>query len=655
MTIAPPAPLPRLTLGVTGHRSGNPGFVANQDAISQAIDRLFGALDTLLVAEEASLGPLASTRLHTLLACGVDLLSAASARERGWQIVAPLPFGRQLNLAINALPREAADARSLLEGRPAADPQTAARASAIAGWYGVARLFELADRDAAIAPLYLAHLADPADAALAEAFTAQNSERAALAGRVMIEQSDLLVAVWDGAYHNLIGGTGHTIAASLEQGVPVIWIDPANPGNWRLLTTPETLSARDRLAPGSQEQLETVVRAALRPGEGGALKRGAQALDSEAWHSASSPLGTGYRRIEALFGGEDRPWRSLEQRYEEPVGIGRGSGAPIMDLARKLLASDDAFRTGIEHETLHRFAWADGISCRLSDSYRSGMVANFLLSALAVAVGIAYQPLYRDGAKWVFALGEFLLLCTIVAITWIGRRRHWHKRWFETRRVAEYFRHAPILQLLGVARPTGRWPRGADTSWPEYYVRHGLRTLGLPSVAVDSAYLRTGLAGMLELHVLPQRDYHRAKARRLTTVHHRLDHLSLRLFLLALLSVSTWLALAGASAIGLAPDGWPGQVAKVSTFLGVLCPMLGASIAGIRYFGDFERFSAISDVTAEKLDAISQRIALLLDADDARISYAQVADLAHAVDRAVVDEIENWQAVFSGKDIAIPI
>lgn len=655
MTSAPLPPLPRLSLAITGHRATNRAFAANRDAVAAAIERSFARLEALAQTQAASLGGIAQTRLHSLLACGTDLLAAEAAARRQWEIVAPLPFGRQLNLAINALPADRADAEALLAGAAPADSAVLARAEAIAGWYGQARLFELAEQDPVIAPLFLAQLADPADAALAQSCTAAISDRAALAGRVMIEQSDILIAVWDGIAHDLAGGTGHTIAAALEQGTPVIWIDPARAAEWRLLTTPELLHARRFALPATDEQLVAVVSAALRPGEGGALKRGAEALRLEAWHSHSHPLGTGYRRIEALFGGQDRPLRPLRQRYEPPEEIGTGSAAPILALAGDLARPDPAFAPGLERETLQRFAWADGISARLSDSYRSGMIANFLLSALAVAVGIAYQPLYLDGDKWLFALGEFLLLGSIVAITWIGRRRHWHKRWFETRRVAEYFRHAPILQLLGVARPPGRWPRGAETSWPEYYARHGLRALGLPRVTIDDAYLRRGLDGLLRLHVLPQLAYHRAKALRLTTVHHRLDHLSNGLFLLAVASVSTWLILSLLAATGLAPADLPKHTAKLFTFLGVLCPTLGASIAGIRYFGDFERFAAISDVTAEKLEAISQRISVLLAAEGLTIGYAQAADLAHAVDRVVVDEIENWQAVFSGKNIAIPV
>ena len=89
--------------------------------------------------------------------------------------------------------------------------------------------------------------------------------------------------------------------------------------------------------------------------------------------------------------------------------------------------------------------------------------------------------------------------------------------------------------------------------------------------------------------------------------------------------------------------------------IGVMFPTLGASIAGMRFFGDFERFAAISDVTAEKLDAVHKRIQLLRGAPDGMLDYASVSELAHTVDDIVVGEIENWQAVFGGKHITVPV
>ena len=37
------------------------------------------------------------------------------------------------------------------------------------------------------------------------------------------------------------------------------------------------------------------------------------------------------------------------------------------------------------------------------------------------------------------------------------------------------------------------------------------------------------------------------------------------------------------------------------------------------------------------------------------LNFGQVASLAHTLDDIVIDEIENWQAVFAGKQISVPV
>jgi hypothetical protein len=96
-------------------------------------------------------------------------------------------------------------------------------------------------------------------------------------------------------------------------------------------------------------------------------------------------------------------------------------------------------------------------------------------------------------------------------------------------------------------------------------------------------------------------------------------------------------------------------LAKPFTFLGVFMPAIGGAFAGIRYFGDFERFSAISEVTAEKLDGLDARIGRMLAGSEAGLCYARAAALAHAMDDIVVAEIESWQSVFAAKNIAVPV
>lgn len=612
---------------------------------------LFDAIGALIADEP---GPPAPTRLHSMLANGVDQIAAHEGLKRGWELVAPLPFGLNLSVAINAQPRSAADANALLSGDAAADGDTQMRAAAIRELSQQARLFELAERDAEIAAHFIATMDAPDDLAKAQAFSVHSSERFALAGRVMIEQSDIIIGVWDGRTTALIGGTGNTIAVALDQGAAVIWIDPRAPEDWTILRAPESLAVpRADMSESRMAMLTGLVQAALRP-PGGGLSAGIAALGSEAWHPRSHRFWTAYRRIEALFGGEGRRFRSLRTLYESPEDIARGSGAAIMAAAASLPGADSDLAARIDTDILRRFAWSDGISTYLSDSYRGGMIANFLLSAFAVVIGIAYQPFGTSEQKWMFATVEFVMLSAILVIIWRGGRERWHKRWFETRRVAEYLRHAPILLLFGVARPPGRWPKGSETAWPEYYARASQRALGLPRVTITSAYLRAATA-LLDHHVENQRNYHIAKAARLTKVHHNLDALSTRLFQFAVAAVAAYLVLTAAAFVEAVPHKWPYKASYFFSFMGVLFPTLGAAIAGMRYFGDFERFAAISEVAAEKLDAVHARLLLLLSAPDAAIDYARSSELAHAADEIVMSEIESWQSVFGGKAITVPV
>lgn len=653
MNISPPdTPAIHFVVGITGHRGTNAAIAVDRERIADALRAIFAQIDDI-VALEARSAPeisIAPTRLHTLLAHGVDQTAAAAAHDRGWEIVAPLPFGRQVNTAVNAQPHTPEDGRALLAGGEASDPRVQARAEGIRLWSDQARLFELADRDPEISTLLGAMLEAPNDVERFQQFSVAASAQAALAGRVMIEQSDLVIGVWDGEVHNQVGGTGHTILSALEVGAPVLLLDPANPESWSILSSTEGLACWQDTRGQDVERLRVVIRGALRTPDGG----GTVALRDEIWRPRSSPLSTLYRRVEALFGGEPRPLRSLVQTYESPEGIATGSAAPLLAAARTIPGFEPAFVDAVATGILPTFAWADGISAWLSDAYRSGMIANFVLSALAIIVGVAYLPLGVTDGKWMFAVMELLLLVSILVITWLGGRRRLHARWFETRRAAEYLRHAPIMLLIGVSRPASRWPHGAGTTWPEYAARHALRALGLPAVKVTDAFLQAALKDLLAPHVASQCIYHHAKAKRLETVHHRLDHFAETLFKLAVASVATYLLLKAGAALHLLPHEWPVGLSKLFSFLGVALPTLGASIAGIRFFGDFERFAAISKVTARKLEHVQVRIGQLLDGPQSAIDYAGVSRLAHEIDEIVVSEIESWQAVFSGKHIALP-
>jgi hypothetical protein len=661
---APIAPVSRLCIGVTGHRSAHRGVAANLSRIDSCLEAVFNCIAAACAAADPLAGDrVASVRLHCLLADGIDQLAARLALERSWELSSPLPFGRRLNSAINAAPTTIEDVRALLNGDAPADAATSANAAVLEAYYGKGRLFELAECDDRIAALLLAQYGVSATSATTLLFAAEASKRVALAGTVMIEQSDLIIAVWDGNTTAHVGGTGHTVSTALDLGAPVLCINPTRPESWRIFHALEQLGvpAADVSRAARDAALTAVIRAALDPddeafGSHLAGKRGLSSLMEARWRPRSTPLAHGYRRIEALFGGDEgsSPLRSVTQAYEPADAIGNGSGAALLAEIIMLPGGDPDIAVAIERAVLRRFAWADGISARLSDAYRGGMVISFLLSTLAVAGGIVYLPFFQPRDKWPFALLELMLIGGILTITFVGTRRRWHGRWLESRRVAEYLRHSPLLILFGVSRPVGLWPRSTTGSWPEWYARQSIREIGLPHLALTAAYLRQAIGGPLTRHVTTQRDYHAAKARRLKHVHHHLDRFSLVLFQLAVVSVLTYLALTIAGRLGAFDLERLAHGSKFFTVLGVILPSFASAVAGIRYFGDFERFAAISQIAATKLDLVLGRIQLLQAQRDGVLDYAGVASVAHSTDAAVVDEIESWQSVFGGKQISIP-
>ncbi len=663
---APAHPRTGFSVSITGHRRSHLSYPADERALQSALGAILADIDEAVAELATAIGQerVGPTRMHSLLAEGADSLGAQMAIDHGWQLVSPIPFGRNLSRAIHARPMSGDDARAILAGGDPSHSDTLARLRPLDMLSDAAKLFELQEQDERLSALLLATLDRPDDFAAAQTFALEAGMRFALSGRMLIEQSHLLIAIWDGHSTANVGGTGHTVSVALDLGVPVLWIDVAQPDQWRILHVPEALATHGvQLVPmDPRAELRSIVRESLLPPDAVTPSKaqwpaGLAAIAENQWRSGSSWRNQAYARVEAVFGAtKGRPgWRSLRQRYETPDEIEHGSGAPMMAAIDSVSGIDPAIHGDIVDGVLRRFAWADGISTHMSQRYRSGMTINFLLASLAIISGIAYLPIVEVDEKWMFAGVELLLLLAIIGITVGGQRQRLHQRWFETRRVAEYFRHSALTLAFGVSRSVGQWPRGTETSWPEWYVRQSLREIGLPHAQLSQASLRQGLVALRDHHVAPQRAYHAAKAAHLNRVHHRLEHLSDRLFALAVLTVAIFLVFAAVMSMGGFSAHDLKHPAKWFTVLAVALPTLGGALAGLRFFGDFERLGAISEVTAEKLSAIEGRIALLLSATDDRLSYGTFADLLRSTDAVVIAEIENWQSVFSAKRISVPV
>ncbi len=130
----------------------------------------------------------------------------------------------------------------------------------------------------------------------------------------------------------------------------------------------------------------------------------------------SNPVWHLYRRVECLFGADDfkSRFRNLRVTYETPDAIARAALPARWHWPARLPGQLTDYMAAIETGILRRFAWADGISARLSDVYRGGMTLNFLLAPLAIVGGIAYLTFATSEQKWLFALFELTLLAAVL-------------------------------------------------------------------------------------------------------------------------------------------------------------------------------------------------------------------------------------------------
>ena len=169
-------PAGTLSIGVVGHR-WNRIERRQERQLAAAIAAFFAMIDTC--------APKLKKRIATGLAEGSDQV-AAMAMPADWQLRALLP-----------MPRQAYE--SHLEVHGTGDPAEA-----------IARLGLLLSRPGTV-------LVDPPSQSPEAGYVAIQEG--------ILDQADLLLAIWDGAGGAGVGGTNDSIQKALARGIPVLWID----------------------------------------------------------------------------------------------------------------------------------------------------------------------------------------------------------------------------------------------------------------------------------------------------------------------------------------------------------------------------------------------------------------------------------------------
>lgn len=197
------------------------------------------------------------------------------------------------------------------------------------------------------------------------------------AGRVMLAQSDVLRAIWDGAPARGRGGAAQIIEEAVAQGIPVIHV-PVGEG----ASAPRLLWDRLDVRHLGQAELATVPT--------GGLDRLpdmlAHLVDGEA-DGALPPvdarrrptLAVAYSLLLQLTGVRRLRRADFWRVRIEPAAAALIAPADPTDL----------FRTRIDDIVSPDFAIADAVATEAARRFRSAYVSNFTLAAMAVLVALA--------------------------------------------------------------------------------------------------------------------------------------------------------------------------------------------------------------------------------------------------------------------------
>lgn len=587
----PPAPSHCLVVGVTGHRLGH-FSVRMRPRIRTAIGQVIEAITNDFRAQNAG----GELRLVSSLASGADSIAADAALERGWTLDAVLPVVRDGYAKDFTDPGERDDYWRQL-----------AAASA---------LFELPGLE-------------PGDA---------DYERA---GRVVLDQCDLLLAVWDGRPARGRGGTEQILSEAIERNIPVLMIDAG------ARQPPEILWSGFDEHGLKRTQLELIGRRGLHALPGLLREFGVeevQEADPDTDIPASPSLALAFPLLLALAG--VRPFRTTDLMRPESRQLRLALSEAYQDICQ---------RTGLFGRRLEalfaRYARADATATHMSQLYRSSFVANFALAASAVLLALAGLAL-PSTVQPALTLGEVAVVGVILWLTHLGRRQGWHIRWISERHLAERLRCMMVGAQLGDLNV--RLESGLESGQTTRRLRQAARALGLPTARVDADYLdcvRRKLVALLDDQIA----YHRGAARRMHTLDHRLHRLGTWLFTLSALSSVGVLAFEVArhlsGAAGLAHVAHPLSLA--TTIASAALPAIGASIYGIRIQGDFAGIAARAFALAEALRRLKHAVENEANTDDGFM----FDHLRHAIRQAAEvmgSELADWRSAQQARPLTLP-
>ncbi|MCK9398016.1 MAG: hypothetical protein M0Q44_20815 [Methylobacter sp.] len=596
---------PRLALqvGVTGHRpcrlpvdSGDlkVRIAETLQTIAQAY-REFAATADAQTAYDAESPAL---RLLSPLAEGADRIAAVGGLAAGYELQCPLPFLRNLYIDDFAETPGSLDEFDLLLGK-------------------ATKILEL-DGDRNNKPQAYRNV-----------------------GHLVLNHSDLVLAIWDGEENPDSPGTPGMVAKARRIGLPIVWVntlepdkvqflDPCSPTNdWQgfnktvivdflnyCLLPPENSDASARtnywgkLCPAPKDAYETYFS------------------DPEPCRNL---LGSLYRGFFALLGKTGRQrFNFFGTPYRQDAG----------DQWQTLTEAGSLFH--FPQPVQEHFIRADSLASHYADKYRGTFVGCFVLGGFAVLCALLGGPFagfsleFKLLGPW-FATLELTLILLVLLLIHRGRHQDYHRRWLDYRLLAERLRQAAFLMPIGIV-PHGSLPayesrEDRDHAWIEWFAQAVIRSDGMSNGIIDAGH-RQNYRDYLCRIVAGQVAYHHTNAEQNERIVHTLHYANLMLLGLIITACAVHIF----------------HLVHADTELTIaatVLPAFGATIAGILSQGEFNRIAHRSGGMATHLAKIEN--CLKTSSPTAEFLVEQASQVIAILSQ----ELSDWRIIFRVKPLEI--
>lgn len=473
-------------------------------------------------------------------------------------------------------------------------------------------------------------------------------------GHAVLNQSDLLLAVWDGNPPQGRGGTGAVVAEALQRGIPVIWVTWAAPEKWIIRLPAWRLLKHPADIEGDAERLKIQVQQLLLPppetdsSEHVRFTTRREEYFSETqkygnaihgWWAIFVSLVTGEifntTRLADLFKG--KPFRVENFEREARSEWDSQCLGTFFD-PKQSATHDQKLSEAIDSSYFRHYSWANGLSVYYANLYRSAFVIGYLLAAAAVFLALfgwaSHFPFNHDIFVWL----ELVTIVTILGLTTWGRRKRWHERSIDFRMLAERLRLARCLALFGgggqqISLAPHLATYGNPTAtWMHWHYQAIERGAGLANVEFTAQHLAASREFWQKSLIENQIDYHTRTSDRHKKLDRRVHRIGVALFALTFL----------ACLLHLCP--YMTSIESWLIFAAAFLPALGAALAAIRTQAEAQRLSRRSHAMMQSLVQLRLEFASMPTRDGEGNSQ-RLRARADRVTELMVREMLDWRVV----------